>query len=117
MKVRNIILFVISLLSFLGFIIFTILKSTFNATQLLMLSIFIILPIFFENIIKYKISDVMHYIYAFFLLLHFIFGEVFMFYVNFKIFDSLLHYFTAIIICILGYGLINYFIKDKYFNS
>ena len=115
MKVRNIILFVISLLSFLGFIILTILKSTFNATQLLMLSIFIILPIFFENIIKYKISDVMHYIYAFFLLLHFIFGEVFMFSVNFKIFDSLLHYFTAIIICILGYGLINYFIKDKYF--
>ena len=115
MKVKDKIVLFISLSSLIGYVFFMFNKNIFNATQLLMLSIFTLLPMIIEKIIKYTISDIMHYIYLVFLLLHFILGEVCMFYINVKLFDTFLHYCSAIVICLLGYGIINSFIKENYY--
>ena len=55
----------------------------------------------------------MQFTYELFLILHFLFGEIFNFYVLFNYYDTILHFVTAMLLSILGYSIIHYYFDDN----
>ena len=114
-KINDYVFLILSLVSSLAFLFCLFIKQEFIATQCL----FFFLSMFVQNIIEFvfkiKIAPFMQFTYEVFLLLHFLFGEIFNFYVIFNHYDTILHFVTALLLSILGYSIIHYYLDDNVF--
>ncbi len=105
----NIILLIASLFFFLFFLFNNVI---FNSMQCLMLFICLLIPFIVKNIIKEDIRFSTQLIYFSFLIAHFVFGEIFSFYIYIHHYDSIFHFLTAGYITYLGYSIIKKHLKN-----
>ena len=112
-KINDYIFLILSLVSSLAFLFCLIFKQKFIATQCLFFFLSMFVPNVVESVFKIKIAPFMQFTYELFLLLHFLFGEIFNFYVLFNYYDTILHFVTALLLSILGYSIIHYYFDDN----
>lgn len=112
-KVNDLIFVILSILSVLAFLFCLLLKQKFIANQFLFFFLSMFLPCMVELIFKIKIAPFMQITYEIFLILHFVLGEVFNFYVLLNHYDTILHFVTAILLTIFGYSIIHYYLDDN----
>lgn len=112
-RINDLIFVTLSLLSVLAFLFCLLFKQKFIAFQCLFFFIGMFVPILVEFIFKIKVAPFMQLIYELFLILHFVFGEIFNFYVIFNYYDTILHFVTAMLLTILGYSIIHYYLDDN----
>ena len=112
-KINDYIFLILSLVSSLAFLFCLIFKQKFIATQCLFFFLSMFVPNVVEFVFKIKIAPFMQFTYELFLLLHFLFGEIFNFYVLFNYYDTILHFVTALLLSILGYSIIHYYFDDN----
>ena len=112
-KINDYIFLILSLVSSLAFLFCLIIKQKFIATQCLFFFLSMFVPNIVEFVFKIKIAPFMQFTYELFLILHFLFGEIFNFYVLFNYYDTILHFVTAMLLSILGYSIIHYYFDDN----
>lgn len=76
----------------------------------------IIGSVIFENKFKVDIPDSLETLYVVFAFCGFILGDVFDFYGKFAIWDSILHFFSGIILAFIAYVIIDNFVKSQKFE-
>ena len=113
-KICNIILIVLTSISFAFFLFYLSLNQIFNAMQCLMLFACMNLPLLIKLIFKYHISIAIITIYYLFLIAHFVFGEIIGFYILIKHYDTFLHFSSSFCICYFTFKIIRiYSYKTK----
>jgi len=111
--------FMFSFLEISGAILFAYYANNnqiFCAMQSLFFCLSLLIPMIIQFIFKIKIAPFMFIIYESFLIAHFIFGEIFSFYVTFQYYDMILHFLSAICICIFGYSIIHYYLNFSFYS-
>lgn len=112
-KINDYVFLILSLLSSVAFLFCLIIKQKFIATQFLFFFLSMFVPNIIEFVFKIRVAPFMQLIYEVYLILHFILGEIFNFYVIFSYYDTILHFTTAILLSILGYSIIHYYLDDN----
>lgn len=112
-KYKKACIIIMFLMAFSAFLFCLIYSTMFNAMQFLFLSLCILFPLLINIIFKLKIPFYLIFVYMFFLVAHFIMGEILNFYVFVSYYDTMLHYLSAICICFLGFHISNYTLKDN----
>ena len=113
-KINDIVFAILAIISSLTFLFCFIFKYNFIAMQCMFFFLSLYLPVLISFIFKIKIAPCMYFIYEIFLILHFVLGEIFNFYILFTHYDTILHFTTAILLSILGYSIIHYYLNDNY---
>ncbi len=111
--------FIFSFLEISGAILFAYYASNnqiFCAMQSLFFCLCMLIPILIQMLFKIKIAPFMFIIYESFLIAHFILGEIFSFYITLQYYDMLLHFLSAICICIFGYSIIHYYLNFSFYS-
>lgn len=109
------IIFLITLLLFVSSLIFAaiseepaqISRMVFNAVSCFFMLLLLILPVFVRKFFKVKIPRSFQVIYVAFAFCGIVLGDVINFFDRFKYWDSLLHFFSGVLLASLGFVLIN----------
>ena len=112
-KLNDVIFVIFSLFSVFAFLFCLFIKQQFYAYQFLFLFLCLFVPTIVEFVFKIKINLFIQLTFYFYLILHFVLGEVFEFYVNYEFYDTLLHYSTAVLLSVLGYSIMHYYLNDN----
>lgn len=98
------------------FVYFAYTKQTFYAIQCLFFCLCMFIPCLIQLLFKMKIVPFMWLIYENFLVAHFILGEILSFYITYKYYDIILHFSSAICICLFGYSIIHYYLDFSFYS-
>jgi len=109
------VIFCITLLLFVTSILFAILsrnsaeasRMIFNAVSCFFMLVLLVLPVFVKKFFKVKIPKVFQIVYVTFAFCGIVLGDVINFFDKFKHWDSLLHFFSGVLLASLGFVLIN----------
>ena len=108
-------IFCITFLLFIASIVFAIIarntaevsRMIFNAFSCFIMLVLILLPVFAKKFFQIKIPKTFQIIYVMFAFCGTVLGDVINFFDKFKHWDSLLHFFSGILLALLGFVLIN----------
>ena len=115
-KIAVFINIILLIASFAFFLFFILSNKIFNSMQCLMLFCCLLIPFIIKRIIKNDICLSTQLIYFSFFIAHFVFGEIFSFYIYIQHFDSVFHFLTASYITYLGYSIIRKYLKNSLAN-
>lgn len=109
------VIFCITVLLFLASVVFAFLakepsrvsRMIFNAFSCLIMLVLLALPVFVRRFFRIKIPRTFQMIYVAFAFCGIVLGDVANFFDKFKHWDSLLHFFSGILLACLGFVLIN----------
>ena len=112
-KLNDVIFIIFSLFSSIAFLFCLFIKEIFYAYQFLFFFLSLFSPLLIEFIFKIKVNLFIQITFYTYLILHFVLGEVFGFYITFEYYDSFLHFSTAVLLSIFGYSIMHYYLDDN----